>query len=640
MTRDLHGPRPFTDCRRPFLLVLGLAIPLALAPAAGSLAAPLPDITARENCTQAERAITNGEFFEARRVLVQILFGGDRPDWTQAHLLLVRSYVDDTGASRLTGEKSPAFQGDRAFGGYNVQCIPGAAAGWFFGRGLCYVELSKTEKFYVESAVKDFLKVYEAYGDKATRKQVPPDMLAAIGKLRAANPELAAKLQGPPGPGIIGWVIGHWMIEAGALALLVLFLIRRPIFRALGTGTGGAKSVMAKIKTSFVMKKCPHCSELVPKSATTCPKCHREIVPPKPEPKPATPPTPPVVVTPAATGDPAGIVRCPNCGTKNERETLYCTGCKFTLAKMCPSCKKPVEYHKLHCPHCGHETDLAKYAKSDYNLTTIGAGGVSEVQRAEHRSTGDVYAFKTLKERYRDDEVAMDTFEHGAAVLMSIGAPGIVEVLAYVKNGELPYYVMPYLTGATLEEYMKKEGRLPWPDAARVCVDIANAMEFLHHRSIVHRDLKPSNLKRDKMEGRFCIIDFDTALDPDAKSTKVGTGATAYTLDYAAPEQLNGDDLDCRVDIFALGTILYELIVGDTGLMWTQRLASYNTPGTIPLPKIPVGSGLGTTTEEVAEIVAKAMAIQPRDRYSDMAAFREALTKASFVKTFGGAGTV
>jgi tRNA A-37 threonylcarbamoyl transferase component Bud32 len=605
---------------------------LALIPAALGLAEPMPDITAREKCTQAERELANGQCFDARRTVCQVLLAGDRPDWTQAHVLLVRSYVDDTGPSRLTSEKTAAFQGDRAFGGYNVQCIPGAAPGWFFGRGLCNLELAKVEKFYTEAAVKDFKAVYAAYESKATRAQVPQNMLDKVAELRGKNPDLAAKLPEPPGPGMVsgalGWAVGHWMIVGGVLGLIVLFLIRRPILRAVTTGTG-------KIRASFVMRKCPHCSELAPKSAETCPKCHWPLHAPKPGTTPAvaTPPTP-------AAGDPTAVVRCPNCGMKNTRETLICTGCKFTLARTCTRCKQPVEYHKLKCPSCGHETELAKYAKTDYNLTTIGAGGVSEVQRAEHRSTGDVYAFKTLKERFREDEIALNTFEHGAAVLMSLGAPGIVEVLAFVKNGELPYYVMPYLTGATLEEYMTKQGRMPWPDAALICIDIANAAEFLHHRGIVHRDLKPSNLKRDKADGRFCIIDFDTALDPDAKSTKVGTGATAYTLDYAPPEQLNGDDLDCRVDIFALGTILYEMIVGSTGMKWTQRLAAYETPGSIPVPKVPVGTGLGSTTEEIAEIIAKAMAIQPRDRFPDMETFREALTKASLVRTLGGTGAV
>jgi len=89
------------------------------------------------------------------------------------------------------------------------------------------------------------------------------------------------------------------------------------------------------------------------------------------------------------------------------------------------------------------------------------------------------------------------------------------------------------------------------------------------------------------------------------------------------------------VDIFALGTILYEMIVGSTGMKWTQRLAAYETPGSIPVPKVPVGTGLGNTTEEVSDIVAKAMAIQPRDRFPDMETFREALTKAGLVRTFG-----
>ncbi|MBM3958109.1 MAG: zinc ribbon domain-containing protein, partial [Gemmatimonadetes bacterium] len=367
MTHGPRGARPFPDLARPVLCLWLLAILLALVPVANGFAAPLPDVTAKENCTQAERAITNGDYFNARRILCQVLLAGDRPDWTQAHLLLVRSYVDDTGPSRLTSEKTAAFQGDRAFGGYNVQCIPGAAAGWFFGRGLCNLELAKREKFYIEAAVKDFKVVYTARESKATRKQVPSEMLAEIAKLRAGNPELAAKLPEPPGPGVVsgvgGWVAGHWMILAGVVVLVVLFLIRRPILGALTTGT-------RKITTSFVMRKCPHCSELVPRSATTCPKCSKEIAVPKPAPTPEPKPVTSAAAGAAApTGDPAGVVRCPNCGMKSTRETLICTGCKFRLARTCTRCNQPVEYHKLKCPSCGHETEVAKYAKSDYSLT-------------------------------------------------------------------------------------------------------------------------------------------------------------------------------------------------------------------------------------------------------------------------------
>ncbi|MBM3475562.1 MAG: hypothetical protein FJX75_20040, partial [Armatimonadetes bacterium] len=372
MTHGPRGARPFRDLVRPVLCLWLLAILLALVAVANGFAAPLPDVTAKENCTQAERAITNGDYFNARQILCRVLLAGDRPDWTQAHLLLVRSYVDDTGPSRLTSEKTAAFQGDRAFGGYNVQCIPGAAAGWFFGRGLCNLELAKREKFYTEAAVKDFKVVYTACESKATRKQVPSEMLAEIAKLRAGNPELAAKLPAPPGPGVVsgvsGWVAGHWMILAGVVVLVVLFLMRRPILRMVTTGTG-------RIKASFVMRKCPHCSELVPRSATTCPKCSKEIAPPKPAPTPEPKPVTSAAEAAAATGDPTGVVRCPNCGMKSTRETLICTGCKFRLARTCTRCNQPVEYHKLKCPSCGHETEVAKYAKSDYSLTTIGAGG-------------------------------------------------------------------------------------------------------------------------------------------------------------------------------------------------------------------------------------------------------------------------
>jgi len=323
--------------------------------------------------------------------------------------------------------------------------------------------------------------------------------------------------------------------------------------------------------------------------------------------------------------------RCPRCGTMNTARALVCADphCKFTLRRKCTNCGKSVAYSRLACARCGCETDLARYAKGNYDLTTIAVGGVGEIARAEHKSTGEVHAFKTLRARHREDQAALEAFEHGAAVLMSLSAPGVLKVLAFIDDVDLPYYVMPFLSGGTLAQYMGAAGPLPWQEAARICIDITYAVEYLHHNGILHRDLKPSNLTRECPEGRFVITDFDTALAPDAGSTKVGTGEGGYTLEYAAPEQLNGDPADSRVDVYALGTILYEMITGNRGLEWTQRLAAYAHPGSFGTPRIPIGTGLGRATEEMSNVVAKATVIPPKHRYADMAAFREALLRAS-----------
>ena len=203
-------------------------------------------------------------------------------------------------------------------------------------------------------------------------------------------------------------------------------------------------------------------------------------------------------------------------------------------------------------------------------LSSIGAGGMGEVYRARDHKLQREVAVKVLPQSFAYDPDALARFEREALAVAALSHPNILSIYDFGRQENTAYAVMELLDGHTLREKLKA-GPLPLNLVIHYALEIAQGLSAAHEKEIVHRDLKPENLFVTK-DGRVKILDFGLAkrvgrVDPaqvtsaptvDGGQTRVGT--VMGTLGYMSPEQLMGQDVDHRTDLFSLGVVIYEMV--------------------------------------------------------------------------------
>ena len=205
-------------------------------------------------------------------------------------------------------------------------------------------------------------------------------------------------------------------------------------------------------------------------------------------------------------------------------------------------------------------------------LSPLGAGGMGEVFKASDTRLDRVVAIKILAGRHAEDAAMRERFEREARAISALSHPGLCTLYDVGEQDGVHYLVMEYLEGQTLAERLLR-GPVPLEQALGLGAQIATALAVAHGRGIVHRDLKPGNVMLTK--GGPKLLDFGLAklhaashgaVEPAFRETAAAPmtaqGALIGTLQYMAPEQLEGREADSRSDIFALGCVLYEMVTG------------------------------------------------------------------------------
>ena len=202
-------------------------------------------------------------------------------------------------------------------------------------------------------------------------------------------------------------------------------------------------------------------------------------------------------------------------------------------------------------------------------LERLGAGGMGEVYRARDTRLGRDVALKVLPEHLRGSQERIERLEHEARSISQLSHPHICALHDIGEAEGVHFLVMEYLEGETLEERLKR-GPLPLIETLEIGSQIADAIDRAHRTGVIHRDLKPGNvmLTRDGVK----VLDFGLAKELQAAGEPLDTmsptvGLTQEdsiigTLQYMAPEQLEGKEVDHRADVFALGGVLYEMVSG------------------------------------------------------------------------------
>jgi len=211
-------------------------------------------------------------------------------------------------------------------------------------------------------------------------------------------------------------------------------------------------------------------------------------------------------------------------------------------------------------------------------LGPIGAGGMGEVYRARDTRLGRDVAVKVLPGEASHTPERLHRFEQEARLAGSLNHPNVLTVFDVGSHEGAPYLVTELLEGRSLREVLAA-GPLTPRKAGEYAQQAARGLAAAHERSVVHRDLKPANLFVTK-DGRLKILDFGlaklTQVDPlevaDSQlSTNTAEGKVVGTIGYMAPEQVRGQGMDARSDIFALGAVVYELLSGRRPSPATRR---------------------------------------------------------------------
>ena len=257
----------------------------------------------------------------------------------------------------------------------------------------------------------------------------------------------------------------------------------------------------------------------------------------------------------------------------------------------------------------------------------IGRGGMAEVYKAQHIELGIFVSIKLIRvERFPPEIMpgVVERFRNEARKMAQLSHPNIVKVTDYGSINETRYLFMDYLPGGTLKRYLGKP--MPYQQAARLLSPIADALAYAHSEGVIHRDVKPSNILLDK-NNRLLLSDFGVAkvLDNEAARGLTATGATIGTPDYMAPEQAKGGRIDRRVDIYSLGVILYELVTGRKPFTAKTPMEVAIKHARDPLP--PPSSYVSGLPQDVEQVLNKALAKKPEDRFQSMEEFLNELMR-------------
>ena len=267
---------------------------------------------------------------------------------------------------------------------------------------------------------------------------------------------------------------------------------------------------------------------------------------------------------------------------------------------------------------------IGKYRIADH----LGRGGMAEVYKAYQPSLDRYVAIKLIHPFLADEQEFLARFEREAKVVATLRHPNIVQVYDFDVVEGMYYMVMEFINGDTLKarlQHLESQGEwLSIDDSARIILSVGSALKYAHERGMVHRDVKPANVMI-TVDGQVILTDFGIAKIISA-SNLTASGAMVGTPSYMAPEQGMGQPGDERSDIYSLGVMLYQLMLGrlpyDADTPLAVVLKHINEP--LPMPQ----SINPDIPDELNRVILKTLAKNPADRYQKVGELMVDLRKA------------
>jgi eukaryotic-like serine/threonine-protein kinase len=254
-------------------------------------------------------------------------------------------------------------------------------------------------------------------------------------------------------------------------------------------------------------------------------------------------------------------------------------------------------------------------------LAILGQGGMGAVYKARDTELDRVVALKIIRPELTTNPEILKRFKQELILARQVTHRNVIRIFDLGQAEGFKFITMEYLEGQDLRAVIREKGKLPPEEAARIILQICRALEAAHGEGVVHRDLKPQNIMLDA-NGRAYVMDFGIARSAYLPGM-TQTGALVGTPEYMSPEQAKGEKLDERSDLFSLGVILYELIIGQSPYYSETPLATLWKR--IQEKAKPLCELDPTVPKPLSDIVEKALEIEPENRFSKANEFAQHL---------------
>jgi tRNA A-37 threonylcarbamoyl transferase component Bud32 len=318
----------------------------------------------------------------------------------------------------------------------------------------------------------------------------------------------------------------------------------------------------------------------------------------------------------------------------------------------CPECGKVLESEPNFCPACGGDlrglsadSDTLdgqlreKLIDGRYRvLEKLGEGGMGAVYKVEHVRMGKLAALKLMRPDHALDKALKGRFLQEARVVAKLSHPNTVQVF---DSGELEdgglFIAMEFVPGKDLAWQLKAHGPLSEAQAVNIGVQLLASLQEAHEAGIVHRDLKPANVmlvrRRKSGDDQVKLLDFGIAKLQEAEGRKSTTGDFIGTPAYMSPEQIRGEAVDARSDLYSLGCLLFELVSGQQPFQGPTPISVLTQHSEAPVPKVLEVRRDAAVSPGFQVVLERALAKRPADRWRDAEAMRVALEQLQ--KTLG-----
>jgi len=256
----------------------------------------------------------------------------------------------------------------------------------------------------------------------------------------------------------------------------------------------------------------------------------------------------------------------------------------------------------------------------------VGEGGMATVYRAKDVKHERTVAVKVLRQEL-SVSLGADRFLREIRVAANLQHPNILGLYDSGESEGLLYYVMPFVEGESLRDRLNREQQLPLSDALQIVREAAEALQYAHERGIVHRDIKPENILL--QGGHAVVADFGIAraVSQASEDKLTQTGMAVGTPHYMSPEQsLGSEHVDARSDVYSLGCVLYETLIGQPPFTGPNAMAIMARHSMEVVPSLQVVRA--SVPDEVEDAVLQALEKTPADRFQTMKELAERLSEA------------
>ncbi len=269
----------------------------------------------------------------------------------------------------------------------------------------------------------------------------------------------------------------------------------------------------------------------------------------------------------------------------------------------------------------------------------LGQGGMSAVYKGTDPNLRRTVAIKLIHSHLSEDPQFVSRFEEEAAAVAQLKHPNIIQVYDFDNDGDTYYMVLEFVPGETLQAHLRKLNQehkhMPPEDVRRIVAGVCDALEYAHKRGMIHRDVKPANVMITP-EGQPVLMDFGIAKIVGGKQ-HTATGNVIGTASYISPEQVRGETLDARVDIYALGVMLFEMLSGRPPFEGDSAMTVMLKHVNEPVPDL-----IQLNPDAPPALVAVTMKALEKDRdrrYGSTAEMAAALRSADLTADSTGLGT-